>query len=138
MNTCTMEMPADIKAKWLTALRSGEYVQGDGCLYDDHMDTYCCLGVLMRVVDGDNADYCGNSVALEGAVPHRDWYADKGLHSFLGPTKYTTAVVGREQHSILMFMNDGFELDEKGYSRQVEKKSFLEIADYIEANIKGV
>lgn len=37
-------MNKDVKEKWVTALRSGKYKQGQGCLRrgDDH----CCLGVL--------------------------------------------------------------------------------------------
>lgn len=37
-------MNADIKAKWVAALRSGEYKQGHEHLRVD--DSYCCLGVL--------------------------------------------------------------------------------------------
>lgn len=37
-------MNQEIKAKWLDALRSGEYKQGDSRLRVG--DTFCCLGVL--------------------------------------------------------------------------------------------
>jgi hypothetical protein len=37
-------MDAQIKAKWLEALRSGKFKQGFGQLQKD--DAYCCLGVL--------------------------------------------------------------------------------------------
>ena len=37
-------MKPDIKAQWLTALRSGDYQQGQGYLRQG--DQYCCLGVL--------------------------------------------------------------------------------------------
>lgn len=37
-------MKAEIKQKWITALRSGEYKQGKRRLKDG--DSYCCLGVL--------------------------------------------------------------------------------------------
>lgn len=43
------KMNPEIKEKWLTALRSGDYVQGKGCLCrveEDGSKTYCCLGVL--------------------------------------------------------------------------------------------
>lgn len=42
-------MDAEIKAKWVAALRSGEYQQGDRQLRDG--DRYCCLGVLCEVAD---------------------------------------------------------------------------------------
>lgn len=38
-------MNADIKAKWVAALRSGEYEQGAGALRSSS-DRFCCLGVL--------------------------------------------------------------------------------------------
>jgi hypothetical protein len=37
-------MKPEIKAKWIEALRSGEYAQGRLALRTD--DGYCCLGVL--------------------------------------------------------------------------------------------
>lgn len=37
-------MNPDVKAKWVAALRSGEYNQADGALRIK--DTFCCLGVL--------------------------------------------------------------------------------------------
>lgn len=44
-------MDADIKIKWLEALRGGQYKQGVGDLR--YNGTYCCLGVLCTVVDPD-------------------------------------------------------------------------------------
>lgn len=38
-------MNSEVKAKWLEALRSGEYVQGTGLLRSQD-DKFCCLGVL--------------------------------------------------------------------------------------------
>lgn len=38
-------MNADVKTKWLAALRSGEYQQIDGSLHKDQQG-FCCLGVL--------------------------------------------------------------------------------------------
>lgn len=40
-------MNPEIKAKWLKALRSGEYKQGWGRLHS--FDTFCCLGVLCEL-----------------------------------------------------------------------------------------
>jgi hypothetical protein len=49
-------MDAELKAKWIGALRSGEYKQGRGKF--EHEDKYCCLGVLcvvggIKPIDGD-------------------------------------------------------------------------------------
>lgn len=41
-------MNAEVKIKWLAALRSGEYKQGTGTLRRSD-DTYCCLGVLCDI-----------------------------------------------------------------------------------------
>lgn len=37
-------MNPDVKAKWVAALRSGEYKQAEGALHRDN--AFCCLGVL--------------------------------------------------------------------------------------------
>jgi hypothetical protein len=46
-------MDKDLKAKWIAALRSGEYKQGIGVLHHPVKKTYCCLGVLHRVITGE-------------------------------------------------------------------------------------
>lgn len=40
-----MTMKADIKDRWVNALRSGDYEQGTHCLLSES-GSYCCLGVL--------------------------------------------------------------------------------------------
>ena len=42
-------MDMDIKAKWVAALRSGQYNQIKGHLHSD--SGFCCLGVLCDIVD---------------------------------------------------------------------------------------
>jgi hypothetical protein len=42
-------MDAQLKAKWVEALRSGEYKQGKTFLYNTTDETYCCLGVLCAI-----------------------------------------------------------------------------------------
>lgn len=49
-NEKPIRMPKELKEKWFAALRSGEYQQGYGKLFDG--TGYCCLGVLQMVVDG--------------------------------------------------------------------------------------
>lgn len=44
-----MAMDAELKRKWVEALRSGEFKQGKGRLYRMADDTYCCLGVLAHL-----------------------------------------------------------------------------------------
>lgn len=75
-------MNAELKTKWIEALRSGEYIQGTGelCSLDPrgHAE-HCCLGVLaeiagvdrMRLVDKDYLD----KVGLESILG--EWNGDR-------------------------------------------------------------
>lgn len=45
-------MNPDIKKKWLTALRSGEYEQGKSFLHND--GEFCCLGVLCDIYKNEH------------------------------------------------------------------------------------
>ena len=101
-------MDPALKAKWVEALRSGEYEQGRGALLRD--GRYCCLGVLCvvsgRKIDGENSISgvsAGETYDLLGAIT--------GLN---------------DRFDELTNRNDGI-----GYSM----KSFADLADYIEANI---
>ena len=42
--------------KWIKALRSGKYEQGDGYLYYAKDDTYCCLGVAEILAGSSKQD----------------------------------------------------------------------------------
>lgn len=42
-------MDQELKAKWVAALRGGEYPQADCALYSTPKRGYCCLGVLGRL-----------------------------------------------------------------------------------------
>lgn len=101
-------MDADLKAKWVAALRSGAYEQGRKALLSSDGMRYCCLGVL--------ADICG--FALHPLAPGR--YTDMGdkmypiLHSLYG------TMDGAAKRAVRM--ND-------------EGASFADIADYLEANL---
>lgn len=47
-------MNPEWKAKWVTALRSGDYEQGVGSLMAQR--GFCCLGVLCNIINPDNWD----------------------------------------------------------------------------------
>ncbi len=55
-------MKEDIKARWVEALRSGEYMQGQGGLRT-RSGKFCCLGVLCEL-------------ALQAGVVQPVWYDD--------------------------------------------------------------
>ncbi|MFC4114138.1 hypothetical protein [Nonomuraea zeae] len=44
-------MNAEVKADWVAALRSGEYTQAEGKLFDPETGGYCCLGVLCNLAE---------------------------------------------------------------------------------------
>jgi hypothetical protein len=48
-------MDDELKAKWVAALRSGEYKQGRNCYYNAAAGTHCCLDVLALVYHGGPA-----------------------------------------------------------------------------------
>lgn len=102
-------MDAEIKAKWVKALRSGEYKQGLCRLH--HNNTYCCLGVFCIVAGRQTPDAATQMMSLveytETTNANYDFIKEQ-----LG-----------DRHYRLEEMNDR------------EGKSFAEIADYIEANL---
>jgi hypothetical protein len=47
------KLPEDFKKKWIEALRSGEYKQGENALFHRTDNTFCCLGVAYHVATGE-------------------------------------------------------------------------------------
>ena len=77
------------KQKWIEALRSGRYHQGQGYLRsvfqdpdgnrgDPALDKYCCLGVLCDLVDPSGWD-AGGSYYNKSYMPPRDILVEVGL-----------------------------------------------------------
>lgn len=64
-----------LKQKWIKALRSGKYKQGDASLHEISGNTYCCLGVLQEIdniicvgnsyLEGDNARSCVRGLTMQ-------------------------------------------------------------------------
>jgi hypothetical protein len=101
-------MNAELKAKWIEALRSGKYEQGLGYLHSEK--TYCCLGVLHEVMGGE---WIGDARARRTADAH-----DSNWLSY--------DILERNVQLELAKMNDGM---------MTHRHSFSAIADYIEANL---
>lgn len=111
-------MKSDIKAKWVEALRSGNYGQTTGVLHRTN-GGFCCLGVLADICgvewkeSSDHITYhlivdeCLDNPAYE-MLPH-DW-------------AYNELYLSWETQEELSHMNDG------GFD-------FIEIADWIEENL---
>jgi hypothetical protein len=103
-------MDAEIKTKWLKALRSGRYKQGNSELLNDR-GSYCCLGVLAKVQG-----------AKKNEILHCGYLTDD-------LAKYAAGIKIKSQHLLAKF-NDG------NPDSSTVVKSFKEIADYIEKNYK--
>ncbi len=111
-----------VKEKWLEALRSGEYKQGQQMLKrnQESEDYYCCLGVLCDIhsketgVQWVNGTYREEAAFLPASV--RDWASLTGCDPMVLRTH--PADIGRS----LSAMNDG-------------GTSFAGIADIIERDL---
>lgn len=105
MTTAT-KLDPEFKARWIAALRSGEFKQGEGRLCSrGPRPSYCCLGVA-RKIDGVEGCYQGDWGS--------EYYPPKKALDKWGLPYSSAAELAR--------MNDG-------------GKSFAEIADYIEQNL---
>lgn len=113
-------MDADLKSKWIEALRSGKYSQAKGKLRDlIDGNSYCCLGVLC-VVSGAKFERDDE----DGWVPYlngkniRNAYGDEYLaYSFI-----CKIGLSHQTQTHLTKLND-------------DGKPFFEIADFIEKNV---
>lgn len=110
------KMDQEFKARWVAALRSGEYKQGYGRMRTGNR--FCCLGVVCDLVDPSR---------WEEGDRGRHLYADLSPHK-LGwegyPPKETAASVGLS----LRHMQDLAKMNDREFS-------FEEIADYIEREL---
>lgn len=111
-------MDKNFKAKWIEALRSGDYTQARETLNDK--GAMCCLGVLLDV--SGLGEWNGNTYIVFDDGDRTTLEGD--LCSFRGKFDIT-----REEQGMLIHMNDGTE------QFKDTPQSFTEIADYIEAKL---
>lgn len=109
----TQKLDPEFKARWIAALRSGDYLQTKEVMHDG--TGYCCLGVACVVA----------GIKPKGlVVDKREGYTDEDI------SKYPKLLYGSAQENqivkILTAMNDG---------NSMSRRSFSEIADYIEQNL---
>ena len=102
------KLDPEFKAKWVKALRSGEYAQGKCMLFNPENNTFCCIGVAGSL-RGLSKEQMTDKTTTEDSI------YDECLPGI------SKSVMRR-----LTGMNDG------GSSAG---KPFTEIADYIEANL---
>jgi hypothetical protein len=111
------KLPQEFKEKWIAALRSGEYKQAKGTLYDPHTDSFCCIGVAGHLCGVDKERLI--DFKMIGIIDHPDVMpAPKQYPDAISITKQFEEDVARKLSS----KND------KGYS-------FSEIADWIEEHL---
>lgn len=98
-----------LKARWVAALRSGDYAQGREVFLDSVTNQYCCLGVLCEVADVP--------VHMEFGTNLADNYSD--VRELLVARYPQDNPIVED----LWRMNDSLQ------------KSFDEIADFVEENL---
>lgn len=119
MSDKTIKMPKVIADKWLTALRSGEYMQICDVLYDAVSGGYCCLGVLQHCVSGK----VWSAPDYNYELPHPDWLKEHGIE-FKSHTGSYSGADALEPWLPKLHQN-ATDANDKG-------KSFATIADAIE------
>ena len=130
------KLEPSIKAKWLEALRSGNYEQGHGFLKVEKEDSdgdkhlqYCCIGVACEILEAN----------WEDSHLDEDWEGDP--HWFIwgsdemtpdgfwkGITSSWSLLAEGDATMQLSKMNDG------NLHEGLNSQTFSEIADYIEEN----
>lgn len=108
------KLDPEFKVKWLAALRSGEYKQGTGKMFDPRTNSYCCLGLAGHVCGIPDEKILGGYFLEENA-----------------PKEYPPQLIV-QQYSKIPFQTG---LGEILYGMNDSGKTFSEIADYIETNL---
>lgn len=103
-------MNKDVKDKWVSALRSGEYEQGVGYLCLD--GCYCVMGVLVDLYNKEHVVFS----PFDRKAPAEEVYNWASL------IYLPKIVYGKEFHS-LIYLND------------IDKLNFEELADLIEEQL---
>lgn len=104
-------MNAEIKGKWVEALRSGKYQQGQGKLCTRDCK-YCCLGVLCEVL-GYKTD----------PDPHRPFHTYQGQSGLLPHDARMRSEVTSKEEGLLIDLND------------TDQRDFDFIATWIETHL---
>ncbi len=125
-------MDPALKAKWIEALRSGEFKQGTEKLHDPQDDSFCCLGVLCKIMGAEFGEAVDGEANEWSYVPHLNGRVlSKGENEELAD--YFCEEVGIPDQCVLIVMNDGTML---GVPQDHKPPlPFPEIADYIEENL---
>ena len=124
MSEFKYKIPKDFGIKWTKALRSGNYNQGKGNLYDSFDNSYCCIGVAGSLCDVSNHDMIDRGLFSDGEFPV-EFIGELSVPKELIGSAFANPLVKE-----LINMNDG--------TNNCVKKDFNEIADWIEANCEFI
>lgn len=116
-------MVKSIKERWIEALRSGKYVQGEGMLKtsDEPDAQFCCLGVLADIQGCKWEEEFPIDYEFNGTQDREVTYLGKG---YIQPYE--------DVRGFLAESNDG---GEGGLHKDFKKATFEEIADWIEEHL---
>jgi hypothetical protein len=122
-------MNPELKQKWVTALRSGDYKQGQGKLRyrleHQEEDRFCCLGVLCDVA---GVEWESVNLRAYGGEREIEYRVDNPEGGFSSITSLPIAISDLAEFELgtqdsLILLND------------TEGKDFEFIADWIEENL---
>lgn len=129
-------MNQEIKALWVGALRSGDYVQGKSNLANTNGE-FCCLGVLCDLAEKAGGIIGGKSASTWGTVTYdeetavlpssvKEWAALPTCNPII--LRNVTTPHGTRNFT-LAELNDGSDLYD------LPRRTFAEIADLIERKL---
>lgn len=116
-------LPREFGEKWLAALRSGKYRQTVGALCRGN--SYCCIGLAGKIV-GATSKFMrtGGAFTNDPDYSNEDSY---GMPAIKAPNSLPEQIIGVASRNQLVqeliCLNDN------------QRKSFAEIADWIESNV---
>lgn len=127
-----MKMDPEWKQKWLAALRSGEYKQGQGQLVQQHSDgavVYCCLGVLCAITKPHLISIRDGGINYPAVAEELGAGPDEEIANTYLPFPVLTQVgLPTEGNEVCTTQMDLAEKNDRG-------ATFPEIADWIERNL---
>lgn len=116
-------MKQDIKAKWVAALRSGNYQQGHQKLNDVNENRFCCLGVLCDIHAKETGGKWDVYAMGHGFYHGFSGYPPSAVIEWAALSEMGERVYHQGHYRTLPILNDYYKL------------SFSEIANLIEAEL---
>lgn len=102
------KLRAEVKEKWLAALRSGEYEQGIEYLHyrDGDSEFYCCLGVLCDLAVQEGVVLAREVTAVDGGEDEISCSGHGALVEYAGVSTLPPGVVNDWAYEVLPDPND--------------------------------